>query len=150
MSTENWINLLVPLLSIVVAIVSASLSYYFAKCQQVNSDERRLKEKYYQDYINAVSKVAIDNLDERAKGELANAHNILPLIGSSEVVHCAMIFHNYIRESNKQNFRIDEHDNLLRKLVMAMRSDLYKTRKINVNYPPIHLCGSGKKEITKR
>lgn len=144
MSIENWISLLVPLISVVVAIISAGLSYYFAKRQQVNADERRLKEKYYQDYINAISKVAIDNSDERAKDELANAHNTLPLIGSADVVYCAMDFHDYIKESNKQNFSIDEHDKKLRKLVMAMRSDLYKTKKINNKYPPIHLCGSGK------
>ncbi len=144
MSIDDWIRLLVPLISIVVAIISAGLSYYFAKKLQVNADERRLKEKYYQDYINAVSKVAIDNSDEQAKDEFANAHNTLPLVGNAEVVRHAMDFHDFIRIGNQQNFTLDEHDRKLRNLIMAMRNDLYKNKKINDEYPQIHLCGSGK------
>ena len=37
MTVENWIELLVPIIGIVVAAVSAGLTYYFAKKQQILS-----------------------------------------------------------------------------------------------------------------
>ncbi len=141
MTSTEWIQLLVPLISIIIAIVSAGLSYYFAKRLQINADERKLKEEYYQTYINAISKVAIDNYNKIAKDEFANAHNTLTLVGSSEVVDLAMKFHDYIKIGSSANFVIDRHDEMLTNLVKAMRSDLYSNSKVNCNYPRIHLCG---------
>jgi Tfp pilus assembly protein PilO len=149
MSYTQWVQLLVPLIGIIVAIISAGLSYFFAKKLQINAEERKLKEKYYQDYINAVSKVPIDNNSEKAKDEFANAHNTLTLIGDSEVVSLAMDFHNYIKIGHSASFTIDKHDEMLTKLVKAMRKDLYSNKKINFQYPLIHLCGSGKGENHK-
>ena len=68
MTAENWIQLLVPVISIVVAIISAALTYYFSKRKQVLSDESRLKEKFYLEYINALSNnVLSENLDDAKK-----------------------------------------------------------------------------------
>lgn len=43
MTIENWIDLLVPVIGIIVAATSAGLTYLFAKKQQIASDENRLK-----------------------------------------------------------------------------------------------------------
>ena len=55
MTVQNWIELLIPTISIIVVAVSAGLTYFLAKKQQIAADERRLKEKYYLNYIEAVS-----------------------------------------------------------------------------------------------
>ncbi len=142
MEKLNWI---IPLISIIVAIVSASLSYYFTKKLQMKSDERRLKEEYYQNYINAISEVAMNNKDFKALDNLADNHNKITLVGSPEVVLNAMNFHSYIIESRKNNsFSIQHHDLILTELIKSMRLDLYKTKKTNKNYPVIHLSGKGK------
>lgn len=142
-------NSIQGLVSLILAIISASLSYYFAQKLQINAGERALKEKYYQAYINAVSKVAIDNNSQKAKEEFANEHNRLILIGSSAVVSLAMEFHNYIRVGNSADFTIERHDELLTTLVKAMRNDLYGSKKANYQYPLIHLCGTSKNEKRK-
>lgn len=36
MTIENWIDLLVPVIGIIVAAVSAGATYYFAKKQQIS------------------------------------------------------------------------------------------------------------------
>lgn len=141
MTTENWIQLLVPIVSIVVAIVSASLTYLFAKKKQIISDESRLKEKYYLSYIEAVSNIVISNNSDKARDQLADAQNQLLLVGSSKVVANLMIFHDYVKQPNKENFDSQKHDELLTELIKSMREDLYKNGKVNMAYPIIHLTG---------
>jgi type II secretory pathway component PulK len=138
---ENWIQLLVPIVSIVVAIVSASLTYLFAKKKQIMADESRLKEKYYLNYIEAVSNIVISNNSDKARDQLADAQNQLLLVGSTNVVANLMIFHDYIKPTNKENFDSQKHDELLTELIKSMRNDLYKNKNVNIGYPIIHLTG---------
>lgn len=139
MTVENWIELLVPIIGIVVAAVSAGLTYYFAKKQQIAADESRLKEKYYLNYIEAVSNIVVSDNSESARDQLADAQNQLLLIGSAEVVSDLMIFHDYVKPSNSKNFVSEKHDKLLTNLLKSMRKDLYKSKKVNEDYPLIHL-----------
>jgi len=145
MTVENWIDLLVPIIGVVVAAVSAGLTYLFTKKQQIASDESRLKEKYYLNYIEAVSNIVLSNNSERARNQLADAQNQLLLVGSADVVDKLMIFHNYIKPSNSQNFVSEKHDELLTELLKSMRIDLYKNQKVNIGYPTIHLTGKATK-----
>lgn len=146
MTVENWIDLLVPIIGVVVAVVSAGLTYLFAKKQQIATDESRLKEKYYLNYIEAVSNIVLSNNSERARNQLADAQNQLLLVGSADVVDKLMIFHNYIKPSNSQNFVSEKHDELLTELLKSMRTDLYKNQKVNIGYPTIHLTGKATKQ----
>lgn len=147
MTIENWIQLLVPVISIFLAIISAAVSYFLTKKNQLNADERRLKEQYYLAYIKAVSNSVISNHTENSRDQLANAQNELLLIGSSEVVKSLMDFHDYCKPSSGQDFKVEKHDELLTKLIMDMRIDLYKDKKINSSYPTIHLTGKAPKEL---
>jgi len=145
MTTENWIQLLVPVIGIAIAVVSAGLSYLFAKKKQILADECRLKEMYYLNFIKAVSNIVISNNSEDARDQLADAQNQLLLVGSAEVVTALMTFHDYVKPSNSQNFDAQEHDELLTALIMNMRNDLYKNKKVNIGYPIIHLTGKAPK-----
>lgn len=141
MATENWIQLIIPVIGIVVATVSAALTYFFSKKMQIHSNESRLKEKFYLDYIDAVSNIVISNNPDKARDQLADAQNQLLLVGSGEVVNNLMIFHDYVKPSNKDNFDSIRHDELLTELIKSMRSDLYRSKNVNSNYPLIHLTG---------
>lgn len=141
MTLETWIQLFTPAISVVLAIIPAVFAYYFSKKKQILSDESRLKEKFYLTYIEAVSTVVVTNSSDRARDHLADAQNQLLLVGSAEVVHNLMVFHNYIKPSNEENFNANIHDELLTALIKSMRSDLYRTKKVNESYPLIHLTG---------
>jgi len=151
MTIENWIQLLVPIISIFIAIVSASLSYFFAKKQQIIADERKLKEQHYLDYIGAVSELVIQDNTESNMDKLADAQNKLLLVGSSDVVQDLMAFHNYVISCNNSGKEVDteKHDKILTSLLKNMRQDLYKHKKINQNYPTIHLSGKTVKQKQK-
>ncbi len=73
MAIENWIELLVPIIGILVAGISAGLTYYFTKKQQIAADERRLKEKYYLTYIEAVSNMVVSGNEDEARYRYADA-----------------------------------------------------------------------------
>lgn len=140
---ENLIQVVIPIIGIITAIISAAVSYYFTKRDQLEANERKLKEKYYLAYIKAVSDIVILDDKEMAKNSLADAQNQLLLVGSSEVVNNLMKFHDYIKPSGQKEhgFSSVVHDKLLTELIKAMRKDLYKKKNSNINYPTIHLTG---------
>jgi len=145
MTIENWIQILVPIIGIILAVVSASLSYFFTKRNQLRADECRLKEKCYLDFIQALSdNVLTDNLDE-SRRQLSDAHNHILLIGSPDVVEKLRHFSKLISVDNTKGFTQEEHDISLTELIKSMRSDLYKNSKINNNYPIISLSGRHKR-----
>ena len=141
MTFEQWVQLLIPIIAVVVAIISAALSYYFTKKQQILADERRLKEKYYLNFIDALNyNVMSDDLED-ARRRLSEASNQLLLIASSNVVRELCKFSDYISPANDANFLQSEHNALLTKLIKSMREDLYKEKKINKDYPNISFLG---------
>lgn len=144
MTIGNWMQILVSVVGIIIAALSASLSYFFAKRNQLRADESRLKEEYYLNYIKSLSDNVISaNLDE-TRSKLSDAHNHILLIGSSDVVGKLRQFSTLIAIDNPNGFTHDEHDILLTELIKSMRIDLYKNSKINANYPIISLSGKRK------
>ena len=135
MEILNWI---VPLISIVAVIVSASLSYSFTKKLQIKAEERKYKRELYQEYLNSINQGILEGSFKK----FAEVHNQIPLVGSPNVVAIAMEFHNWIVGQNDKNSRsAKSHNTILRELIMAMRIDIYGSHKINKDYPGIHLSG---------
>lgn len=139
MNTE----ILIALFGVLTAIITAILGYYFNKKNQIIFQERQIKEKYYLDYINAISFNVITSNLEEAKDKLSDIHNKLLLIGSSEVVDSLENFHKYLQdEKGDKKGNYNRHDELLTKLLISMIKDLYNS-KFNKNYPSeIHLIGN--------
>jgi peptidoglycan/LPS O-acetylase OafA/YrhL len=63
--------LIIAAISLFASVVTASLSYWFTKKNQMRLEERRLKEEYYKAFIKALSDVAIDNRDTAAQKRLS-------------------------------------------------------------------------------
>lgn len=140
MSIENWIQLLIPVISIVAAIISAAISYYLSEKSKITAREKRLKEKCYIEYIEALShNVLSDDLDE-SKSRLSQASNQILLIGSAEVVRNMRRFAECIGPTNSA-FSQEQHDLLLSNLLKSMRTDLYQSHRINDGYPQIGVLG---------
>ena len=142
-------TLLLTTLGILASVVTASLSYYFTKVQQIGSEDRKLKEEFYRAFIKAISDTAIDNENEVAWQKLSEGFNTLTLVSSREVVKELMEYHKVI----KPVFRINmsdqeygqEHDSKLRDLIIEMRRDLFGKKRAEEDFPEIHLVGMGKK-----
>ena len=130
-------EIIVAIVGALVAMLTAVITNYLTKKNQLKFEERKLKEEYYTNYVKAISNNVLMK-DEHA--ELDDAQNRLILVGSADVVRILMQFHNKIQLSAPP-ISGEEHDRILTDLVKAMRADLYGTKKINDGYPMVHLSG---------
>lgn len=133
MNTE----IMVAIVGALVAILTAVITNYLTKRNQLKFEERKLKEEYYTNYVKAISNNVLMKGED---GELDDAQNRLILVGSSEVVRILMQFHDAAKKS-AQPISGEEHNKILTNLIKAMRADLYGTKKINDDYPTVHLSG---------
>lgn len=138
-------EIIVAIVGACVTIITAIITNYLTKKNQLRFEERNLKQEYYTAYVKAISDNVLTK-DEFA--ELDEAQNRLILIGSSEVVSILMKFHD---KNNPSATPISgrEHDQILTELIKAMRCDLYGTNKVNSGYPLIHLSGLRPYDNTK-
>jgi hypothetical protein len=149
MDNSSITSLIVPTIGILASVITASLSYYFAKVQQIRSENRKLKEDFYRAFIKAISDTAIDNEDEAARQKLAESFNTLTLVASREVVDKLMSFHEVTKSTFGTEMKLQEylqeHDKRLRDLIIEMRRDLFGNKSNEKGFPNIHLVGMGKK-----
>jgi hypothetical protein len=147
--------IIVASISLLASVITASLSYYLTKKHQIKTEERKLKEGYYKSFIKALSDVAIDNYDDEAQKRLSEGFNSLIVIAGPNVVRELMEFHNFIRPENTIIHRDSEdwsieHDNRLRKLIKAMREDIFdKEKDIDKYISKVHLVGKAPKRPNK-
>lgn len=133
MNTE----VVIAIVGAVVTIITAILTNYFTKKNQLRFEERKLKEEHYTNYVKAIS---ANVLLKGESGELDDAQNRLLLVASPEVVTALMKFYERIKPSSPP-LAGSEHDRLLTNLIKEMRADLYGTKAVNKGYPLIHLSG---------
>ena len=141
MNTE----IVIAIVGAFVTLITAILTNYSAKKNQLRFEERKLKEEYYTNYVKAIS---ANVLLKDSNGELDDAQNRLVLVGSPEVVCALMRFHDRIRPSAPP-LSGNEHDELLTALIKAMRADLFGTNAVNKGYPIIHMSGLRRHSIDK-
>lgn len=144
---DNYIlSLIIPTLGVITSVITASLSYYFTKTQQIRNENRKLKEEFFRSFIKSVSDVAIDNSDPIAQKNLSEKFNTLTLVGSKEVVERLMLFHEVTNREwvakMGDNYLL-EHDKRLRDLIIEMRRDLFGRKNRESDFPSIHLVGRG-------
>lgn len=143
-------TIIVASVALIASVLTASLSYYFAKKHERLSNERRLKEEFYRQFIEALNDVVIDSSDDNSQVRLSKGFNSLLLIGSAEVIQRLMDFHDFLRTdvAKKSPLPRDskewlmKHDDVLNELIKAMRIDLMGAKKYSgKNFPRIHLVG---------
>lgn len=126
---ENKMEVIIAIIGTVTTIVTAILTNYFTKKNQLKFDERQLKEKYYLEYIEAISKNM--NSTGESDDETINenhAFNRLILIGSEDMVNklyqCQDLKIQQLKYNNVLDFN-EKYTKALNDLIKAMRKDLY-------------------------
>lgn len=122
-------EVIIAIIGTVTTIVTAILTNYFTKKNQLKFDERQLKEKYYLEYIEAISKNM--NSTGESDDETINenhAFNRLILIGSEDMVNklyqCQDLKIQQLKYNNVLDFN-EKYTKALNDLIKAMRKDLY-------------------------
>lgn len=144
-ATSSLTSVIVASVGLFASVITASLSFFLTKRLQFKMEERRIKEATYTEFMKAMSDVAL--APEQDSGErFAHSFNALLLTANPDVVRHLMVFHEHVKFSNQKKRSnpeewLTEHDRLLRELLIAMRADLFATRRKPANFPEIHLVG---------
>ena len=117
--------------SVVVAVIGsgasifgAALTFYLTKRHQLNVEWQHEKLNHYKTLLAAISELAIGDTDmDAARLKFATTVNTIALVASQRVVEALMAFHDEIKFSNKKRSS-DRHDELLNKLLLAIRKDV--------------------------
>ena len=139
MTSSEWFQLLIPVIGIVTAVVSASASYYFTKKLQIKTENQKLKTKYYEEFFDALSYQATTE-EKEGVDRTVIAINKLPLICSSEVMRCLEPYKYYTSRQNTDK-NIETENQLYTELIKAIRKDLYRS-KVNSGLPIITMQGN--------
>lgn len=133
-------EIIIAIIGTVTTIVTAILTNYFTKKNQLKFNERQLKEKYYLEYIEAISR-NINNITQNDNEAINQNHafNRLILIGSEDMINKLYKFHELIIRHLRYN-DVSEYDEkyitAFNDLIKAMRKDLYgkKDKKMHDIY----------------
>ena len=121
-------NVLVAIISasgtVGAAILVASLTYYFTKRMQTNTEWQHEKMNHYKALLSAMSDLAVDGIDKiDANKRFAHETNTICLVAPQYVITNLMKFHDEIKYSNP-NKSPEKHDSLLKELLLAIRKDI--------------------------
>lgn len=130
-------EVMIAIIGTVTTIVTAILTNYFTKKNQLKFEERQLKEKYYLEYIEAISR-NLNNMKENDIETINENHafNRLILVGSEDMLNRLYEFHdlriNHLKNNSVSNFR-EKSTIALNELIRAMRKDLYGKKDKNLH-----------------
>jgi hypothetical protein len=130
------------LIATFTAIVISIISNHLNKRSTLRFEERKLKQQYYIEYIQALSE-NMNNLDsDEATIRSNHAFNNLIVVASSKVIVALYEYNDlqikHLKYNSVENYP-EKFIRALTKIVQAMRSDLYGNRKrINDNLPDIY------------
>lgn len=134
---------------IVVAIITASASlviaaftFYLTKRHELSVKWRDAKLNHYKVLFSALSDLAVDGTDkDDANKRFSLATNTISLAAPQYVIDALMAYHDEIKFSNPSR-SVEQHDKLLKELLIAVRKDIGLSRGNDVATFNFHLIGS--------
>lgn len=138
--------------SVFVAVITASgsilagaLAFYLTKRHQWKVEWQHEKLNHYKVLLSSLSDLAVDGIDkEGANQRFALAVNTIALVAPQYVIDALMNFHNEVKYSNPDK-SAKRHDELLRKLILAIRKDIGLSKEDREDQFIFHLIGSAPK-----
>lgn len=134
--------IIVATISAVASIFAATLTFWFTKHKERETEVRKQKLEHYRDLINSFSGIVGSDSTLEGQKYFARACNNLSLIASQEVLIALQAFQHEIRKSNLEP-SVERHDALLKKLMLAIRSDLGLAKKDDPEKLNFYLWCSG-------
>lgn len=135
--------------AIIVAIITASGSllvaaatFYFTKRHELFVQWQKEKLNHYKVLLSALSDLAVDGTDkDDANRRFSLAVNTIALAAPQDVISALMAFHDEAKSSNP-NKTPERHDELLKKVLLAVRRDIGLAKGDDAQHFKFHLIGS--------
>ena len=134
-------EIIIAIIGTVTTVITVCLTNYFSKKNELKYAERKLKEKYYFEYIDCVSdNVNYNNKESTLKEN--KAFNQLILIANVNVLKKLYQFQNnrisHIKYNNVDNYE-EKFEQLFQELIIEMRKDLYGKKE--KDFPKMYILG---------
>ncbi|MCI5136808.1 MAG: hypothetical protein D3920_17485 [Candidatus Electrothrix sp. AW2] len=134
-------TIIVAIITVSGSIVVAGFTFYLNKRHQLKVEWQHEKLNHYKVLISSLSDLAFDGTDKtKATIEFALASNTIALAAPQYVIEALMNFHDEAKHSNP-NKSPERHDELLIKLLLAIRRDIGLAKKDDVETFKFHLIG---------
>ena len=109
--------------AVLVATITAVLTYTLSKRREREADWRKVKLEYYRAYISAVAGIVEGRATSDSHLKYTDAYNTLALVGSPDVLAAAREYQREISIKNAARSAL-RHDELYSALVNALRNDI--------------------------
>ena len=136
-------TILVSVITIAGSILVASITFYFSKKHELKMKWLKEKRDHYKNLLLALSDLAIDGVDkDEANQRFSSYFNTVSLVAPVYVINALMNFHNEVKSSNRNHSTTENHDRLLKELLLAIRKDLEFSDDDSEASFDFHLIGS--------
>lgn len=108
---------------------------------------RQRKTEHYRELLSSISDLAVKGLNDETQARYATASNTIALIAPQQVIAALADFQGEIDISNPKR-SLERHDELLTKLVLAIRHSLELPFEDDPSTFRFRLVGGGKKDNT--
>lgn len=140
---------LIAIISPSLSIIGTAILFFLTKRSERIAKLREEKVNHYRVLMSSISDLAVDDADKDDANQRFNmAVNTIGLVAPVSVVNALMDFHSEIKYSNPQRSH-EKHDELLIKLLIAIRKDIGLTKKDSIDDFKFHLIGSRPKKNVK-
>jgi hypothetical protein len=124
------------------SLLVAAITFFLTKRYELSVQWQKEKLNHYKVLLSALSDLAVDGTDKiDANMRFALAANTIALVAPQNVINALMAFHNEVKYSNTEKTP-ERHDELLNKLILAIRKDIRLTKGDDVKNFDFHLIGS--------
>ena len=123
---------------VIVVVLGAGLTYFFTKRREREADWRKVKLEYYREYIASVAGMVEGRATPESHLRYTDAVNTIPLVASPSVLKAIYAYEDEISVRNTE--RSDSrHDELLNRVVHALRQDISDVPDREGEYPAFRL-----------
>jgi hypothetical protein len=139
-------TIVVAIITASASVVVAALTFYLTKRHELAVQWRGEKLNHYKVLFSALSDLAVDGTDKHdANKRFALATNTISLVAPQYVIDALMVFHDEIKWSNVSK-SAERYDELLNKLLLAVRRDIGLAKGDDAGTFRFHLIGSAPQE----
>jgi len=138
-------TIVVAIITVSGSLIVAAITFYLTKKHELSVQWRNEKLNHYKVLLSSLSDLAVDGTDKNdANRRFALAVNTISLVAPQYVISALMAFHDEVKFTNK-NKSPERHDELLKKLILAVRKDIGLAKgDINETFD-FHLIGTAPK-----
>ncbi|MCK4255984.1 hypothetical protein KAX35_03770 [candidate division WOR-3 bacterium] len=120
MDIKLWITSIGALATILAAIIAQFLN----RRREVKLEELKFKLNCYTDFLSGIAMLGGTHKNYESHLKFAHSINTMNIISSKEVLDCVNELLDYIGTYSGSNYSIQEQDEIIRKLILAIRKDL--------------------------